>query len=66
MAACWLAHLGDSDQPTVFNTGQAIFGWVRAFEEEGDERYREQRSAPPTGCATSWMMTAAGAPGARR
>ncbi len=33
--------LGDSDQPTVFNTGQVLFGWVRAFEEEGDERYRE-------------------------
>ncbi len=33
--------LGDSDQPTVFNTGQVIFGWVRAFEEEGDERYRD-------------------------
>lgn len=33
--------LGDSDQPTVFNTGQVIFGWVRAFEEEKDERYRE-------------------------
>ena len=33
--------LGDSDQPTVFNTGQVIFGWARAFEEEGDERYRE-------------------------
>lgn len=33
--------IGDSDQPTVFNTGQVLFGWVRAFEEEGDERYRE-------------------------
>lgn len=33
--------LGDSDQPTVFNTGQVIFGWVRAFEEEKDERYRQ-------------------------
>ena len=33
--------LGDSDQPTVFNTGQVIFGWARAFEEEGDERYRD-------------------------
>jgi uncharacterized protein YyaL (SSP411 family) len=32
--------LGDSDQPTIFNTGQVVFGWVRAFEEEGDERYR--------------------------
>ena len=33
--------LGDSDQPTIFNTGQVIFGWVRAFEEEGDEHYRQ-------------------------
>lgn len=33
--------LGDSDQPTIFNTGQVLFGWVRAFEEEGDERYRD-------------------------
>ena len=33
--------LGDSDKPTVFNTGQVIFGWVRAFEEEQDDRYRD-------------------------
>ena len=33
--------LGDSDRPTVFNTGQVLFGWVRAFEVEGDERYRD-------------------------
>ncbi len=33
--------LGDSDQPTIFNTGQVLFGWVRGFEEEGEERYRE-------------------------
>jgi len=32
--------MGDSDQPTIFNTGQVLFGWVRAFEEEQDERYR--------------------------
>lgn len=32
--------LGTSDQPTIFNTGQVLFGWVRAFEEESDERYR--------------------------
>jgi len=25
--------------PAVFNTGQVIFGWVRAFQETGDERY---------------------------
>ena len=33
--------LGDSDQPTIFNTGQVLFGWARAFEEEHDERYRD-------------------------
>lgn len=33
--------LGDSDRPTVFNTGQVLFGWVRAFEVENDTRYRE-------------------------
>lgn len=33
--------LGDSDKPTVFNTGQVLFGWVRAFELEGNEDYRE-------------------------
>ncbi len=32
--------LGDSPEPTVFNTGQVLFGWVRAFEEEGTEAYR--------------------------
>ena len=32
--------LGDSDQPTVFNTGQVIFGWC-AFEEERNEAYRD-------------------------
>ena len=33
--------IGDSDQPTIFNTGQVIFGWVRAAEAFGDERYYE-------------------------
>lgn len=33
--------LGDSPEPTVFNTGQVLFGWVRAFEEEGTEAYRQ-------------------------
>ncbi len=33
--------LGDADQPTIFNTGQVLFGWVRAFQEEQNERYRE-------------------------
>lgn len=26
--------------PTIFNTGQVLFGWVSAFQETGDERYR--------------------------
>lgn len=43
--------LGDSDQPTIFNTGQVIFGWVRAFEEEGDERYREAAVR-----ASNWLL----------
>lgn len=25
--------------PVVFDTGQVIFGWLRAYEETGDERY---------------------------
>jgi rhamnogalacturonyl hydrolase YesR len=33
--------LGTSDQATVFNTGQVLFGWVRAYEIDGAERYRE-------------------------
>lgn len=28
-------------EPSVFNTGQILFGLVRAYEETGDERYRE-------------------------
>jgi squalene-hopene cyclase-like protein/prenyltransferase/squalene oxidase-like repeat protein len=33
---------GTIDQPptpAVFNTGQVLFGWVRAFEETGDDRF---------------------------
>lgn len=44
--------LGDSDQPTIFNTGQVLFGWVRAFEEEGDERYREAAAK-----AANWLCS---------
>ena len=42
--------LGDSDQPTVFNTGQVLFGWVRAFEETGQEKYRAAAIR-----ATDWL-----------
>jgi hypothetical protein len=26
--------------PTIFNTGQALFGWAKAYTETGNERYR--------------------------
>ena len=45
--------LGDSDQPTVFNTGQVLFGWVRAFEEENTEAYREAAVR-----AAAWLCAA--------
>jgi hypothetical protein len=42
--------LGDSDQPTIFNTGQVLFGWARAWREEGDEAYREAAAR-----AAAWL-----------
>jgi uncharacterized protein YyaL (SSP411 family) len=31
--------INEPPSPAVFNTGQVIFGWVRAFKETGKERY---------------------------
>jgi len=31
--------INEPPSPAVFNTGQVIFGWVRAFQETGNERY---------------------------
>ncbi len=31
--------VNEPPSPAVFNTGQVIFGWVRAFKETGAERY---------------------------
>jgi hypothetical protein len=53
--------LGDSDQPTVFNTGQVLFGWIRAFTEAGDERYREAAVR-----AASWLRDVQDADGCWR
>src|SRR3546814_14043228 len=56
--------LGDSPEPTVFNTGQVLFGWVRAFEAEGTERYREAALRAATwlcavqDAAARWRRTA--------
>jgi uncharacterized protein YyaL (SSP411 family) len=33
--------IADPATPAVFNTGQVIFGWLRAFKETGNERYLE-------------------------
>jgi uncharacterized protein YyaL (SSP411 family) len=33
--------IGFRATPAVFNTGQVLFGWVRAFEETGDELFRK-------------------------
>ncbi len=32
--------IGFPPAPAVFNTGQVLFGWSRAFRETGDERFR--------------------------
>lgn len=53
--------LGDSDRPTIFNTGQVIFGWARAFEEEGDERYRQAAVR-----AADWLISVMDADGCWR
>ncbi|CCE24394.1 conserved protein of unknown function [Methylotuvimicrobium alcaliphilum 20Z] len=45
--------LGDCDKPTIFNTGQVLFGWARAFEEEKNERYRESAVK-----AANWLCDA--------
>ena len=31
--------IGEPPTPAIFNTGQVLFGWVRAYEETGDDRY---------------------------
>jgi len=53
--------LGASDEPTVFNTGQVLFGWVRAYEVERDERYRDGAVR-----AADWLCKAQDADGCWR
>jgi hypothetical protein len=43
--------VSDPVSPAVFNTGQVLFGWVAAFEETGDERFREAARR-----AASWLV----------
>jgi hypothetical protein len=39
-------------KPVVFNTGQVILGWCRAFREFGDERYRTAANS-----AAEWLLS---------
>ena len=34
--------VNEPPSPAVFNTGQVIFGWVRAFKETGTQRYLDR------------------------
>ncbi len=43
--------LGTPRGPAVFNTGQAILGWVAAFEATGNERYASAARA-----ASEWLV----------
>jgi len=37
--------------PAVFNTGQVVFGWVRAYQETADEKYIYAAK-----CAAEWLL----------
>jgi hypothetical protein len=47
--------------PAVFNTGQVLFGWARAFVETGDKRFRDA-----AGCAADFLVSAQDSDGAWR
>jgi len=47
--------------PTIFNTGQVLFGWSRAFEETGDTRFRESLTS-----ACDWLLSVQDEDGAWR
>ena len=44
--------LGTPRGPAVFNTGQALFGWIAAFEASGNERYASAARA-----AAEWLVS---------
>jgi hypothetical protein len=47
--------------PTIFNTGQVLFGWARAYRETANERYRESLVR-----ASDWLLAAQDDDGAWR
>lgn len=55
--------LGDSDQPTVFNTGEVILAGFELSRKRATNVTAKQLCVPRTGYATSWMTMAAGGAG---
>ncbi|MGH2874089.1 MAG: hypothetical protein ACRDL5_16705, partial [Solirubrobacteraceae bacterium] len=53
--------LGAPRGPAVFNTGQAVFGWVAAHERTGEDRYATAASR-----ACEWLLACQDADGAWR
>lgn len=47
--------------PTIFNTGQVLFGWARAYHETGDERFKGSLRR-----AADWLVAAQDDDGAWR
>lgn len=47
--------------PTIFNTGQVLFGWVSAYEQTGDARFAEALER-----ASNWLVAAQDEDGAWR
>ncbi len=47
--------------PTIFNTGQVLFGWLTAWQETWDERFRDSAVR-----AADWLVAAQDADGAWR
>lgn len=52
---------GDTVVPTIFNTGQVLFGWARAWKETGDIRFRQSLVH-----AADWLVAAQDSDGAWR
>lgn len=51
----------DTVAPTIFNTGQVLFGWTRAWTETGDARFRDAALR-----AANWLRAAQDEDGAWR
>lgn len=47
--------------PTIFNTGQVLFGWARAWKETGNVRFRQAMAR-----AADWLVAAQDSDGAWR